>query len=127
MAELGALISALTRVGVTQDIEVEAFVGQVFASVVDLENINTLSQVLLAFKPICYGGLIHPGNIQFSITVSVSIKAFWFCINDNRRRNQSRTGGDFNQDQRYEFHEIYRYVHESSEAKHDNEWTLPKW
>ena len=49
MAELGALISALTRVGVTRDIEVEAFVGQVFARVCDIEIIHTLSQLLLNF------------------------------------------------------------------------------
>ena len=43
MAELRALRSALTRAGVIQDIDVEAFLGQGFESVGDLENINTLS------------------------------------------------------------------------------------
>ena len=36
-------------------------------------------------------------------------------------------GGNFNQDQRDEFHKIYRDVQERAEAKHDNEWILPKW
>ena len=108
MDEPRALRSALTRAGVTQDIEVKAFVGQGFASVGDLENINTLSQLLLTFKYICSGGSLHPGNIPFSITAEVSIKAFWFCINDCHRSNQSRTGGNFYQDQRDELHDIYR-------------------
>ena len=29
-------------------------------------------------------------------------------------------GGEFNQDQRYEFHEIYRDVQERAEANYDN-------
>ena len=112
MAELRAPRSALTVAGFTQDIEVETFVGKGFGSVGNLENINTLSQLLLTFKSICYGGLLHPGNIPFSITVSVSIKEFWFWINNRRKRNQSRTGGEFNQVKRDEFHEIYKDVHE---------------
>ena len=127
MDEPRALRSALTRAGVTQDIEVKAFVGQGFASVGDLEIINTLSQLLLTFKYICSGVSLHPGNIPFSITAAVSIKAFWFWINDRRRRNQYQTGVEFNQDQRDEFHEIYRYVQECADANHDNEWILPKW
>ena len=68
MAELGGLISALTLVGVTQDIEVEAFVGQVFARVCDIEIIHTLSQLLINFKSIRSGGLLQTVNIPFSIT-----------------------------------------------------------
>ena len=56
MAELRALRYALTRVGVTLDIEVESFVGKVFASVGDIENIKTLSQLFLKFKFIRSGG-----------------------------------------------------------------------
>ena len=74
MAELRALRSTLTCAGVTQDTEVKDFVGQGFASVGDLENINTLSQLLLTFKYISSSGLIQSGNIQFSNTVLVSIK-----------------------------------------------------
>ena len=71
MAELRALRFALTRTGNTLYIEVEAFVGQVFVTVRDIENINTLSQILLTFNSILSGGLIHPGNIPLSITESV--------------------------------------------------------
>ena len=92
----------------------------------DPENINTFSQILIIFKSIHSGGLIQPGNIPFSITALLSIKALWFWINDRLRRNQSWTGSDFNKYQRNAFHEIYRGVQEHSEAKHDNEWTLPK-
>ena len=97
MAELIAFISALTRVGVTQDIKVEELFGQGFASVCDIENINTFSQLLLNLKPIRSGGLLQPGDIPFSITALVIIKAFWFWIKDLHKRNQYRTGGDFNQ------------------------------
>ena len=75
MAELRALRSTLTCAGVTQDTEVKDFVGQGFASVGDLENINTLSQLLLTFKFISSGGLLHPCDIPFSITALVSIEA----------------------------------------------------
>ena len=100
---------------------------QGFASVGDLENINTLSQLLLTFKSIRSGGLLQPGNVPFSITALVSIDSFWFWINDRRKRNQSRTGVDFNQSERDEFHEIYRDVQEQTEAKHENDWEIPKW
>ena len=50
MDELRALISTLTSAGVTGYIKVGAFVGQSFAIVGDLENFNTLSQILLTFK-----------------------------------------------------------------------------
>ena len=40
MAKLRALIFALTRAGVTLDVKVEAFFGQGFASVVDLEELT---------------------------------------------------------------------------------------
>ena len=43
MAEIRALGSALTCAGVTRDINVNAFVGQSFSSMGDIENINTLS------------------------------------------------------------------------------------
>ena len=69
MAEFRALRSALTHAGVTRDIEVESFVGQGFASVVNLENINTLSQLILTLKSICCGGFIQPGDNSLSITV----------------------------------------------------------
>ena len=36
-------------------------------------------------------------------------------------------GGDFNQDHRDEFHDIYRGLQERAEAKNGNEWILPKW
>ena len=62
----------------------------------DLEYINALSQLLITFKSIHSKGLIHPGDIPFSITALVSIEAFWFWMNDPRRRNQFWTGGDFN-------------------------------
>ena len=127
MAKLRVIRYALTYTGVTRDIKVEAFFGQGFASVGDLENINTLSQILLTFKSICSCRLIHPGNISFSITALVSIKALWFGTIDRHRRNKSRTGGEFNYYQRDEFHEIYRDIQEGAEAKHDNEWTLLKW
>ena len=68
MADLAALKAALTRAGVTQPIERDAFISQGFASVGDLENINTLSQLLLTFKSIRSGGLLQPGNVPFSIT-----------------------------------------------------------
>ena len=57
----------------------------------------------------------------------MSIKAFWFWINDRRKRNQSRTGADFNQSERDEYQKIYRDVQERTEAKHDNDWKIPKW
>ena len=87
MADLVALKAALTRAGVTRPIERDAFIAQGFASVGDLENINTLSQLLLTFKSIRSGGLLHPDNVPFSITASVSIEAFWFWIKDRCRRN----------------------------------------
>ena len=121
MDELRALISTLASAGITGYIKVGAFVGQSFAIVGDLENFNTLSQILLTFKYISSGGLLQPGNIPFSNNVSVSIKAFWLWINDCLSRNQSRTGGEFNQAQVDEFHEIYRDVKERAEANHENE------
>ena len=78
MAEPRAIISALTRAGVTWSIKVKDFFGQGFASMGDLENINTLYPLLLTFKSIRYGGLLQPDDISLSITASVSIKAFWF-------------------------------------------------
>ena len=110
MADLVALKAALTRAGVTRPIERDAFIAQGFASVGDLENINTLSQLLLTFKSIRSGGLLQPDNVSFSITALVSIKAFWFCINNRRKRNQYLMGGEFNQYHRDEFHDIYRDV-----------------
>ena len=104
MADLVALKAALARAGVTRPIERDAFIPQGFASVGDLENIKTLSQLLLTFKSIRYGGLLQPDNVPFSITASVSIEAFCFWINDRLKRNQSRTGADFNQSERDEFH-----------------------
>ena len=92
----------------------------------DLENINTLSQLLLTFKSIRSGGLIQPNNITFSITASVSIKVFWFWTNDRRKRNQSRTGVNLNQAQKDELNEVYRDVQDRAEEKHDNEWIIPK-
>ena len=68
MTEFRALISVLTRTGVTQEIKVKAFVGQVFASVGDIENINILSQLHLTFKFISFGRIIKTGNIPFSVT-----------------------------------------------------------
>ena len=127
MAELRELRSALTRAGVTRDIKVEAFFGQGFTSMGDIEIITTLSQLLQTLKSISFGGLLQTGNISFSITALVSIEALWFWINASRRSNQYLTGGGFNQDQRNEFHDIYRDVQERVEAKRDNRWILPKW
>ena len=93
----------------------------------DLENINTLSQLLLTFKSICYGRFLHPENIPFSVTVLLIIKALWFWINDRSNRNQSRTGGNFNQYQRDELNDIYRNIQERAEAKHENDCILSKW
>ena len=120
MAELRALRYALTRAGVTWDIEVESFVGKVFASVGDIENIKTLSQLFLKFKSIRSGGWLQPGDITLSITASVSIEAIYLWINDRRKKNQSQTGGNFNQEKRDEFHEIYRDIQERADAKHEN-------
>ena len=127
MDEPRALRSALTHAGVTRYIKVGAFIGQGFAILGDLENINTLSQLVLIFKTIRYGRLLQPGDIPFSITALVSIKAFWFWINDRRKKNQYRMGGDFDQAQRNELHEIYRDVQERDETKHYNKWVIPKW
>ena len=93
----------------------------------DLENINTLSKLIPTFKYICSGGLIHPGNSTFYINALERIKDFWFRINDRCNRNQSRTGGKFNQVQRDEFHDIYRDVQERAEEKHEKKWIFPKW
>ena len=73
MDELRALISALTPAGITQDINVEAFYRQSFASVVHLDNIITLSKLPLKFKSIRSFGLLHPGDIPFYITALVII------------------------------------------------------
>ena len=100
MAELRALRSTITRAGITLYIKFKAFFGQGFASVGCLESINTLSQLLLTFKSIRYVELLHPGDIPFSVTALVSIEAFWFWVDDHCRRNQSQTGGGFNQDHR---------------------------
>ena len=55
MTEIRAIRSALTRAGVTQDIEVKAFVWQGFSILGYLENINTLSQLPLTLKYIRSG------------------------------------------------------------------------
>ena len=127
MDELRALISDLTRAGVTWDIGVESFVGQGFTSMGHIENINNLYQPLLTFKSISSGGLLQLGDIPFYITVWVSIKAFLFWINDCCKSNQYQMGGDFNQAQSDEFNEIYRYVQERAEENHDNKWILTNW
>ena len=127
MAELRVLRSSLTRTGVTRYIKFEAFVRHGFCKRGWSWKINTFPQLLLTFKSICSGRLIQIGNIPFSITASASIEDLWLWINNRRKRNQYRSGGNFNQYQRDEFHEIYRDVQERSEAKHDNEWILPKW
>ena len=36
-------------------------------------------------------------------------------------------GGDFDQAQRDELHEIYRDVQEIAETNHYNKWVIPKW
>ena len=56
MADLATLKAALTRAGVNRTIERDAFIAQGFSRVGDLENINTLSQLLLTFKSIRSGG-----------------------------------------------------------------------
>ena len=59
-----------------------------FASVGDLENINTLYQLLITFKSILSGGLLQPGDIPLYITASLCIEAFWLWVNDRCKRNQ---------------------------------------
>ena len=75
----------------------------------------------MTFKAIYPVELLQPCNITLYITVSVSIKALWFCIDDRCKRNQFQTGGEFNQAQRDEFHEIYRDAQERADEKYANE------
>ena len=120
MAELVALRSSITQSGVGRQEEVNSFIAQGCSIMRDLDNFNTLSQLLLTLNFIRSYRLLT-GGIPISIKDSVSIETLWLWISNQTKRNQSRGNTNFSQKEHNQYHDIYRDVQESLEEKHNNE------